>query len=158
MATESLSPHLWGLATAVYYLSLAALLAAQAAVIDDPVRITVRNDAREQQILGRLTSVGPESLTIRLAKGDSLLTIDRHTIQRVERKRRAWRFRTTMTVGCLTLGGALALLGSQAHDPDSPGIERAFAVAGFGLGCAVGALGGALAAWVSPGVWEEISI
>jgi hypothetical protein len=147
----------WDVAVAVWSFAFALPIVAQSTFLDFPVRVTAREDAGERKIVGQLRTVGRESLTIRVEKGDSILTIDRRAILRVERGRRAWPFRTAITIGCLTFGSTLALLGSQVRDPDSPGIERAVAIVGFGLGCALGAASGALAAWVKPRVWEEIS-
>jgi len=45
MATQVLRVHSWAFTGAVWYFALAAPLAAQATVIDDPVRITVRGEA-----------------------------------------------------------------------------------------------------------------
>jgi hypothetical protein len=139
-------------------LAIAQALAAQAPVPDYQVRVTVRDRAGDTRAVGRLTAVTPDSLMLRVAQRDSLVAIDRRTVKRVERRRHDVSIVRAAGFGCLAVGGVLALLGSQTHDPDSPGIEKAFAVLGFVVGCGVGALGGAVVGLVMRHGWEEVTL
>ena len=144
----------WTLVLALCCLLAAVPLAAQVMPLDDSVRVTLK-DGASSQIHGRLIGISPDSLTLRLADGNAL-TLDRRAVKRVERHRK-WNVGLSVAVGCVALGGVLGGLGSQMRDPDSPGIERAFAAVGFVAGCAIGALGGMLAA-AGGGAWQEVSL
>jgi hypothetical protein len=53
----------------------------------------------------------------------------------------------------------LGLAGSQVHDHDSPGIERAVAVIGSLVGCAFGTLVGVVSSSLSRRyAWQEITL
>lgn len=145
----------------VFLISLvrAPTLAGQILLPDYPVRVTLRDGSGEQRLVGRLTAVTPDSLMLHVVENDSVAKIDRSTVIRVERQRRDISVRKTAAIGCLTVGGILGLLGSQATDPDSPGIEKAFAVVGLALGCGLGAAGGAgLALIERRKSWEEFTV
>ena len=134
-------------------------LVGQTQIPDHPVRVTLRDGSGEQRLVGRLTAVTPDSLMLHVIESDSVAKIDRSTVIRVERQRRDISVRRTAKIGCLTVGGILGLLGSQATDPDSPGIENAFAVVGLALGCGLGAAGGAgLAVIQRRNSWEEFTL
>jgi hypothetical protein len=134
-------------------------LAAQYKVPDYPVRLTLRDSVGEHRLVGLLTSVTGDSLGIRVFESGSVVAIDRRTLVRMDRQRPQTSVAKAATVGCLTFGGVLGLAGSQAHDPDSPGIETALTVVGFALGCAVGGAGGAgLGLLERRASWEEIHL
>jgi hypothetical protein len=142
----------------LFALLLPPASAAQAPVPDYLVRVTLRDNERERRLLGHLTSVAPDSLILMVADGDSLVGIDRRTVLRVE-SRVDVSVGKAMIAGCLALGGVLALAGSQVHDPDSPGIEKAAAILGGLFGCALGALGGAVISSLRARYgWEEITV
>lgn len=139
-------------------LILPPALAAQAPVPDYLVRVTLRDNSGDHRVFGRLTSVSPDSLILRVADTDSIIGIDRRMVLRIERRIEV-SVGKAMIVGCLALGGTLALAGSQVHDLDSPGIEKVAAVLGSLVGCAVGALGGAAIGSLSRHYgWEEITL
>jgi hypothetical protein len=139
-------------------LAIAQALPAQASVPDYQVRVTFRDSTGDKRAVGRLTAVTHDSLMLRVAQGDSLVAIDRRTVKRVERRRHDVSIVRAAGIGCLAVGGVLALLVSQEHDPDSPGIEKAFAVLGFVVGCGVGALGGAVIGLIGRHGWEEVRL
>ena len=140
-------------------LVFAPTLAGQATVPDYLVRVTMRGSRGAQRVTGHLIAVTADSLTLRVDEGDFVATIDRHTIVHIEKQRGVVSIGRAAAIGCLFLGGVFALIGSQAHDPDSPGIENAFAIWGFGIGCLFGAGGGILLRLLSARYdWEEITL
>jgi len=142
----------------LFALVLPPALAGQAPVPDYVVRVTLRESSGGQRLLGRLTSVAPDSLVLRVADSDSLVRIDRRTLLRIERRVDV-SIGKAMLAGCLALGGILGLAGSQVHDPDSPGIENVAAVLGGLFGCTLGAMGGfAIGSLSGHYGWEEITI
>ena len=145
--------------TTVFFCSLlaAARLPAQAPPPEHPVRLTVRDSLGERRLIGHLTSVTPDSLSLRVADGNTTLAFDRRNVERVERQR-GGSLAKWAGVGCVGVGGIFGLLGSQVHDPDSPGIERVLPVVGFVAGCGVGAVGGAVIHLVRRRSWEEITL
>jgi hypothetical protein len=142
----------------LFVLLLPRDVAAQTPVPDYLVRVTLRDNSGERRLLGRLTSIASDSLMLLIAGGDSLVGVDRRTLVRVER-RVDISIGRAMIAGCAVVGGILAVAGSQVHDPDSPGIEKAVAVLGGLFGCALGALGGVVLSSLSARYsWEEITV
>jgi hypothetical protein len=122
------------------------------------VRVTLRDTTGGHSLVGRLTLVAADSLVLRVADTDSIISIDRRTVLRVERHSDV-SVRKTMLAGCVAIGGILALAGSQVHDPDSQGIERIVSAAGAAFGCLLGALGGfAISSLRERNSWEEITL
>jgi hypothetical protein len=109
---------------------------------DYPVRVTLQDSLGMHRVFGLVTGLTADSVTIRSLDDDYRVAISRRAVVRVERQLPHTSIQKAALVGCLAFGGVLGLAGSQERDPDSPGIEKAFAVLGFGLGCAVGGLGG----------------
>jgi len=133
-------------------------LQGQTPVPDYLVRVTLRDTSGGNHLVGHLTSVAPDSLVLRVVDTDSLVRIDRSTVLRIERRGDV-SVGKAMIVGCVGLGGILALAGSQVHDPDSPGIETVAAVVGGLFGCLLGAVGGFAASSLSErSNWEEITL
>lgn len=131
----------------------------QLRVPDYPVRLTLRDGAGERRLRGLLTAVTADTLVLRIFESGVLARIDRRTVVRVERQRPHTSIARAAAVGCLSLGGVLGLAGSQAHDPDSPGIEKALTVVGFALGCGLGGLGGAgVGLLESHASWTEVQL
>jgi hypothetical protein len=136
----------------------AAAVAAQVTLPDAPVRVTVRDSAGEQRTTGRLIAVTTDALLLRVSDGDTV-TIDRHGIVRLEKSLGEVSIRKAVITGCLTLGGFLALAGSQAHDPDSPGIENWLAAYGLVIGCGLGAgVGFVFGSLLARQQWEEFTL
>jgi len=95
---------------------------------------------------------------LRVVDTDSIVSIDRNTVLRTE-LRGDTSVGKAMIVGCLTVGGVLALAGSQVHDPDSPGIEKVAAVLGGLFGCLLGAGAGfAVSSLNERSNWEEVTV
>ena len=139
-------------------LILPPALAGQAPVPDDLVRVTIRDSTVGHSLLGHLTSVARDTLALRVVDGDFVVRIDRSNVMRIERRVDV-SVRSAVVTGCLVVGGILGLAGSQAHDPDSPGIGNYLAVLGSVFGCAVGALGGVvLSSLREHYTWEEITV
>ncbi len=141
--------HCFLTALILWSLALTPRLPAQTPLPNYPVRVTVRDISGERRLIGRLTAVTPDSLTLRVANAASTLAVDRRTVTRVERQRSA-SIGKPAGLACLVLGGTLALLGSQVHETDSPGSKTRFV-----LGCGLGALGGAVISRMRR-QWEEI--
>jgi hypothetical protein len=126
---------------------------------DFPVRVTLRDGSSERRLLGHLTAVTRDSLILQVSELNSVARINRSKVIRIERQVREISVGKAAAVGCLAFGGVLALSGSQVHDPDSPGIEKAFAAAGMIVGCGLGGLGGAGLGLLSKHQsWEEIRV
>jgi hypothetical protein len=126
---------------------------------DFPVRVTLRDGPGERRLVGHLTAVTRDSLILHVTELNSVARINRTNVIRIERQVREMSVGKSAAVGCLALGGTLGLFGSQVHDPDSPGIEKAFAVVGLVVGCGLGGLGGAGLGLLSRHQsWEEITV
>jgi metallo-beta-lactamase class B len=119
----------------------------------------LRDGSGGERVVGLLTALTADSLAIRVLDDGSLIAVKRSDVVRIERRRRHTSVQKAALIGCLTFGGVLGLAGSQAHDPDSPGLENALAVVGFGLGCALGGLGGAgVGLLESRASWTEVQL
>jgi len=139
-------------------LGLPPALLGQAPVPDYSVRVTLRDNSNGHRLVGHLTSVAPDSLVLRVADTDSIVSIARSTVLRIERRVEV-SVGKAMLAGCVVVGGILALAGSQAHDPDSPGIETVVAVVGGLFGCLLGALGGfAISSLSERNSWEDVTL
>ena len=131
---------------------------AQAPSQEYPVRVTVRDSLGDQRVFGRLVAARSDSVIIRIADSDSLHSISRTAIVRIERRGHI-SVGNLMLGGCLVAGGILGISGSQLHDPDSPGIEKFAATVGFVIGCGIGALGGAVIGFLNRHYgWETLSV
>ena len=109
-------------------------------------------------MVGRLWSTTPDSLKLWVADGNSVVAVDRRAVLRIERHRGV-SLGNTIIAGCLAVGGALALAGSQVHDPDSPGGEVMFATLGFLVGCTLGGFAGAAIGFLGGHFgWEDITV
>lgn len=147
--------HSFLTAQVLWSLALTSQLPAQTPLPNYPVRVTVRDSIGERRLIGRLTAVTPDSLTLRVAGKVSTLALDRRTVTPVERQRSV-SVGKSAGLACLALGGTLALLGSQVVDhPGSTGSHAPLTIAGFVAGCGFGALGAALISRTRPH-WEEI--
>ena len=136
----------------------APTVAAQVTVPDHPVRVTVRDSAGERRITGRLIAVTTDALLLRVSDGDTV-TIDRHGIVRLEKSLGEVSIRKAVISGCLIVGGFFALIGSQAHDADSPGIENYLAAYGLVIGCGLGAgVGFVFGSLLARQQWEEFTL
>lgn len=139
-------------------LALPRALAGQAPIPEYLIRVTLRDSSAGHRLVGHLTSVTRDSVVLQVLDTDSIVRIDRGTVLRTERRVDV-SVGKTMLAGCLAVGGILALAGSQAHDPDSPGIETVVAVFGGLFGCALGALGGvAISSVRERNSWEEVTL
>jgi hypothetical protein len=139
-------------------LVLPAALVGQEPVPDYLVRVTLRDSWGGHPLVGHLMSVSPDSLVLRVFDSETVVKIDRSTVLRTER-RVDGSLGKAMLAGCLAVGGVLALLGSQVHDADSPGIGTVAAVVGGVFGCLLGALGGSAITPVNErDRWEEVTI
>jgi hypothetical protein len=139
-------------------LVLPPALAGQAPVPEHVVRVTVRDSVGRHRLVGHLMSVAPDSLMLRVINSDSVVKIDRSSVSRIERGVEV-SFARAVIVGCVAVGGALALAGSQVRDPDSPGIETVAAVVGGVLGCVFGGGAGFLISSLRERYsWEEITV
>jgi len=137
------------------FLALPSQLSAQRLLPNYSVRVTVHDSIGERRLIGRITALTPDSLTLQVADATSTLVLDRRTVSRVER-RRSLSVGKPAKLGCLVLGGTLALLGSQVEDhPGSHGSHAPLTIAGFVAGCGLGALGGVMISRTRQG-WEEI--
>ena len=148
----------WHIGALLAGLALPLALPGQTPVPDYLVRVTLQDSLGGHRVVGHLTSVAPDSLVLRVVDSDSVVSIDRSTVSRIERRADV-NFFQAVVGGCLVVGGALALAGSQVRDPDSPGIETVAAVLGGVLGCAFG--GGAgffIASLRERYSWREIKI
>ena len=158
---QALSPRIHRLSHIAALLAgrvLSPVLVGQAPVPDYLVRVTFRDSLGGHRLVGHLMSVAPDSLALRVIDSDSVVRLARSTVSRVERGVEV-SFGKAVLTGCLAVGGALALAGSQAHDPDSPGIETVAAVLGGVLGCVFGGGAGYLIASLRERYsWEEISV
>jgi hypothetical protein len=137
--------------------SMYATSAGQQAMPDYPVRVTIREGNGDIRLIGRLTALAPESLTLRVTESDSVVTVERSRILRVERHHNV-SIGKAAAIGCAALGATLGLLGATSHDPDSPGIEAPIAIAAVIVGCGLGGLGGAIIGVVGGQGWEEITL
>jgi len=138
-------------------------VAAQVTLPDHPVRVTVRDSAGVRRMTGHLFSATLETLVLQISGSDSFATIDRHVIVRLERPVGGYRgevsIRKAVIAGCLIVGGFFALIGSQAHDADSPGIENYLAAYGLVIGCGLGAgVGFVFGSLLARQQWEEFTL
>jgi hypothetical protein len=139
-------------------LIFASDLAGQTFLPDEPVRVTVRDSIGERRIVGVLGRVTSQSLVLRVEDADTVVTINRRDVVRVEQRRQTGSVGKAALLGCLFVGGLLAAAGSGVHDPDSPGIGNILAIFGFGVGCAIGGgVSGLLYFW-SSNAWQEITV
>ena len=121
--------------------------------------MTVRDSTGVRRMTGHLFSATPDTLVLRIRESDSVATIDRHGIVRLERSLGEVSIRKAVIAGCLTVGGFFALIGSQAHDPDSPGIENYLAAYGLVIGCGLGAgVGFIFGSLLARQQWEEFTL
>ncbi|HUR00812.1 MAG TPA: hypothetical protein VM166_15280 [Gemmatimonadaceae bacterium] len=102
----------------------------------------MRDSSGEHRLFGHLVAARVDSVFIRTTASDSLVSLSRKDVVRIER-RGHMSVGGLMLGGCLVVGGILGISGSQLHDADSPGIEKVAAAVGFVAGCGIGALGGA---------------
>jgi hypothetical protein len=146
-------------ATLVGFPLVAPTVTAQVTLPAREVRVTVRDSAGERRMTGHLISVTTDTLLLRISAGDSVATIDRRGIVRLERSLGEVSIRKAVIAGCLTVGGFFALIGSQVHDPDSPGIENYLAAYGLVIGCGLGAgVGFILGSLLARQQWEEFTL
>lgn len=139
--------------------SVVSQLHAQTPLPDYRVRVSVRDSSGRWQVIGKLTSITPDSLTLLVPRVATPLVVNRRTVTRVEHQLAdADGSFKPVAAGCLFLGGTLGLMGLGVNDPDSPGIEKAVATIGFAVGCIVGGFAGAVIAARSGPPWEEITL
>ena len=136
---------------------------AQVTLPGHEVRVTVRDSTGVRRMTGHLFSATPDTLVLQISESDSFARIDRHAIVRLERPLGGPRSEVSigkaMIIGCLALGGVFALIGSQAHDADSPGIEKTLAAVGLVVGCGLGAgVGFVVGSLGGRQRWEEFTL
>jgi hypothetical protein len=141
-------------------LSATAVLAPPAIAQDPyrPIRFTTADTGGLHHWEGFFEGLTHDSLYVRFRDADSISAFARSAIGSVERQRDIHALRK-VGIGCLAVGAPLGALGYfGTHDPDSPGLEKIAGVLGFGVGCAVGGIGGLIVSAVDHNGWERWSL
>jgi hypothetical protein len=126
---------------------------------DSIVRVTTFNSLGSWQVIGRIVSLGGDSVIVRAGVDSIRVAMDRRNITKLEGRFGGHHAGKYALVGCFIGGAALGLLGAQpTQGGDGPESIPLFAAIGAVGGCAIGLVIGVIVGHNHTGNWQAIPL